>query len=151
MKNVVKNNWKEILANIILANAIAYGLSDHIEYFKTLSLCLPFMAFIIHFLDKKTEGEIKTEEMIKDLDSIISEQAQVIDEYEQIFDSQLVELPCVCGGNTFQGLFSPKTENIVECEKCKNKYKVNINYDSVMISEPLNLDKTFNELVGKFD
>jgi hypothetical protein len=149
MKDFLIKNWQEILTSIILANAIAYGLSDYIEYSKTLALCIPFVAFIIHFLDKKTDGEFKSEEMIKDLNSIIGEQAQVIEEYEQIFDSQLVELPCVCGGNTFQGLFSPKTENIVECEKCRNNYKVNINYDSVMISEPLNLDKTFNELVGK--
>jgi len=149
MKDFIKNNWKEILTSILITNAIAYGLSDYIEYTKTLALFSPFVAIIIHFLDRKTGGEVKTDEIIKDLDSIIGEQSQVIEEYEKIFDSQLVELPCVCGGNTFQGLFSPKTENVVECEKCHNKYKVNINYDSVMISEPLNLDKTFNELVGE--
>ena len=73
---------------------------------------------------------------------------EVIQEYEKIFDSQLVELPCICGGNTFQGLFSPKTENIVECEKCECKYRVNISYDTVLISEPMNVDETFDKLVG---
>jgi hypothetical protein len=104
---------------------------------------------LAHFLNKKPSEASKVEDLVADLDKIIGEQAQVIDDYEQIFDSQLVELPCVCGGNTFQGLFSPKTENIVECEKCKNKYRVNVTYDSVMISEPLDIEQSFEELVGK--
>ena len=149
MTEYLKKNWGEVLASIIIANAIAYGASDFIPYAKGLALCIPFIAVAMHYITKNNEGDPKVEQIIAELDGIIGEQTQVIEEYEKIFDSQLVELPCVCGGNTFQGLFSPKTENVVECEKCKNKYRVTVNYDSVMISEPLNVDQTFDELVGK--
>jgi hypothetical protein len=80
-------------------------------------------------------------------EAIMEEQESVILEYERIFDTQLVELPCICGGNTFQGLISPTLENIVECESCKNKYRVEVSYNSVLVSEPLDLNKTFEELV----
>lgn len=148
MTEFLKKNWGEILISIVIANAIAYGVSDFMDYGKALALCVPLIAVAIHYIDKNG-GDPKAEQVITELDGIIGEQTQVIEEYERIFDSQLVELPCVCGGNTFQGLFSPKTENVVECEKCKNKYRVTVNYDSVMISEPLNVDQTFDELVGK--
>jgi hypothetical protein len=149
MTEFLKKNWGELVAAIVIANAISYGVSDFIDYGKALALCTPLVAIAIHYIDKSNEPDPQFKETVAELDAIIGEQTQVIEDYERIFDSQLVELPCVCGGNTFQGLFSPKTENIVECEKCKNKYKVNINYDSVMISEPLNVDQTFDELVGK--
>jgi hypothetical protein len=74
---------------------------------------------------------------IFDLESVNEEQSKVIKDYEEIFDAQLVELPCVCGGNTFKGLFSPNTDNEVQCEKCKNNYRVTINYDTVLLSEPM--------------
>lgn len=151
MKKYIINNWLEILISIVISATISYGVSDFIDFSKALCVVTPLVVTLVHFLDKKPEELSKAEDLVSDLDRIIGEQAQVIEDYEQIFDSQLVELPCVCGGNTFQGLFSPKTDNIVECEKCKNKYRVTISYDSVMISEPLNIDQTFDELVINYN
>jgi hypothetical protein len=149
MREFLKENWVTIAGLAIISNAIAYGVSDFLPYTKTLALCLPLITIVFYYMERPKEDGSKAGELIQELDAIIGEQTQVIEEYEKIFDKQLVELPCVCGGNTFQGLFTPNTDNIVECEKCKNKYRVTVNYDSVMISEPLNIDQTFNELVGK--
>jgi hypothetical protein len=84
---------------------------------------------------------------IGELEQVKEEQYTVIKEYEELFDLQLVELPCICGGNTFKGLFSPNTPNEVQCEKCKNNYRVEINYDTVLISEPLD-QSTNNKTLG---
>ena len=92
------------------------------------------------------EEIIALTETITDFERIVEEQIVVIKEYEDIFDTQLVELPCVCGGNTFKGLFSPNTDNLVECEKCKNRYQVTINYDTVLLSEPLDQKSIEREL-----
>jgi hypothetical protein len=92
------------------------------------------------------EEIIALTETITDFEKIVEDQIIVIKEYEDIFDTQLVELPCVCGGNTFKGLFSPNTENLVECEKCKNRYQVTINYDTVLLSEPLDQKSLEREL-----
>lgn len=100
----------------------------------------------------------ETEKLIADYDEtlraqeeFIAKQADVVKEYEDIFDSMLVKLPCICGGNTFEGLFSPNTVNEVTCENCKNKYNVTIQYDTVLISEPLNLEQPFEKMIGKID
>lgn len=126
--------------------------ADPVKVFCSLWPCAIGIAY---FLFKKNEVKDPEDDMklelIEKMDNIIQEQDVVLKNYEDIFDSQLVKLPCLCGGNTFEGLFSPNTENIVECEKCKNKYKVTVDYQSVLISEPLDLNKKFDELVGKVD
>lgn len=147
MINSFKKNWLYFVFPVSCCTLISYGLSDILDFTKSLAISLPILSLISYRFWVKTRPDDQTQELIMNLDNIIGEQTQVIDEYEKIFDSQLVELPCVCGGNTFQGLFSPKTENIVECEKCKNKYRVNINYDSILISDPQN--KTFEQIVSE--
>ena len=154
MKKFLTEYGDVIRVAIIAANGLAYGLSDFLAYTKTLSISIPILLIVCYYFFKKTnkvteyESTISTlDQIIGDSSQVIDEQQRVIDEYENIFDSQLVHLPCVCGGNTFEGLFSPNTENVVECEKCKNKYKVTVNYDSVLISEPLDLNKPIDTLL----
>ena len=142
-----KKNWVDILSILVVSSAISYGVSDYVEFTKAACVITPLLAVIYYFINKTPEELSKIEDLVSELDGIIGEQTQVIEEYEKIFDSQLVELPCVCGGNTFEGLFSPKSENIVECEKCKNKYRVDISYNSVLISQPLDTNKTMDQLI----
>lgn len=123
------------------------------ESYRIFCALWPAAMIITYFCFRKVEvkdpeDDLKLE-LIEKMDNIIQEQDIVLKNYEDIFDSQLVKLPCVCGGNTFEGLFSPNTDNIVVCENCKNKYKVTVDYQSVLISEPLDLNKQFDELVGK--
>lgn len=151
MKTFVKQNWVNILVGVIVAGCVSYGISGYVPYDKSLALSIPLILMGLYFFDNKTVVTEESSKLLEILDETVKEQATILDEYEQIFDSQLVKLPCVCGGNTFEGLFSPNTENVVECEKCKNMYRVNINYDTVLVSKPLDLNQTFEDLVGKTD
>ena len=153
MKEYFTQNWGYFAIATVISILISYGLGFE-DYIRSLSIVLPVIWGCCFLLIKKNRPDKESQEIIKSLDLIIGEQSSkleeqenVIGEYEKIFDSQLVELPCVCGGNTFQGLFSPKTENTVQCEKCKQYYKVDINYNTVLISEPLNIEQTFDQLV----
>lgn len=155
MKRFFKENIELLGAILIGCNGLAYGISDFIPFFKGVSILLPLSVGVLIYLYKKDQktleniGNIqKLEDIAEEQDALIQEQKSIIEEYETIFDSQLVELPCVCGNNTFKGLFSPKTPNLVTCEKCSNTYRVEINYDSVLISEPMDLNQTFDKLVG---
>lgn len=155
MTEYFKDKWGFFVLGSAIAALIAYGIGFP-DYLRSLAISFPISWAICIFLLKKNEPDLESQEIVKSLDLMIAEQTQkldeqdnVISEYEKIFDSQLVELPCVCGGNTFQGLFSPNTDNVVQCEKCKQHYKVDINYNTVLISEPLNIEQTFDELVGK--
>ena len=104
---------------------------------------------------KKKEGEEKEEDSqlnlendlaIEELTNTINEQHEVISEYEMIFDEHVVRIDCPCGQNTFEGLFPPNMENIVVCEKCNNKYRVEITHNVVLLAEPKNIN-----LVQQFD
>jgi len=147
--------WKYggiIIALIGAGAVLAFGVSDFIPFWKTFIVVsyLKLLGFGIYHFRKSSQIKTKSsnDEVFAEYETVIAEQVEVITEYEKIFDSQLVELPCICGGNTFQGLFSPKLENIVECEKCRNKYRVNVQYDSVLISEPLSPNETFETMIG---
>jgi hypothetical protein len=134
---IIFGSWGVLIG--LFSSSGAFGL-QFIELFPVL-IAIP--AGVLTFLitkdpnpeeDEATQGLLDT---ISEFETITDEHLKVIREYEEIFDTQLVELPCVCGGNTFKGLFSPNTENEVHCEKCKNKYRVTINYDTILIAEPM--------------
>lgn len=127
----------------------AFGRS-FIELFPVVMLLPAGIFSFLYLNDPIPEVDEATQiliDSVSELEALKEEQLEVIKEYEQIFDAQLVELPCVCGGNTFKGLFSPNTDNEVQCEKCKNKYRVNINYDTVLIAEPMD-QKAVNDSIG---
>lgn len=125
------------------------GLIAGLSFVKALTIISPIVVIFLGYLYIKDETSNDAQKTIQDLTETVTEQTRVIDEYEKIFDAQLVELPCVCGGNTFEGLFSPKLENIVTCQKCNNNYRVDVSYNSVLLSEPLNVEQTFDELIGR--
>lgn len=139
-----------LIVGILSVFSISFAWADTISFGKIFSILVSIFGFVLSYLYKTTNNNDAASIQIKQLETALEEQDRVLKEYEQIFDSQLVELPCVCGGNTFQGLFSPKTENIVECEKCKNKYNVTIDYNSILITEPLNLNTQYDKLVEQF-
>ena len=147
MREYLEKNWVYITLCVVFSFTVAYGLSDFINFYKAVCLLLPMVSIGLFIFETKYNKNNEAEQLIQSLDQIIGEQTQVLDDYERIFDSQLVHLPCVCGGNTFEGLFSPNSENIVECEKCKNKYRVSVDYNSVLISEPMDFNKSFDELI----
>lgn len=142
-----------IFVAVVGAGAVlSFGLSDLLPFWKTFSVLtyLEVLGFGAYWFWNQSQPKIDTsvDQTIEEYEKELVEQLDVILEYEKIFDSLLIELPCICGGNTFKGLFSPNTENEVECEKCHNKYKVSIQYDTVLVTEPLNVNQTFDKLVG---
>ena len=145
MEFLKSKEFKTSVLFCLIAVSLSFGLSDLVDFWKSLAVFLAIETTIYYFVFFNEEVPViqdntEFDKIVAELGGMVEEQGEVIMEYEAIFDSQLVELPCVCGGNTFQGLFSPKVENIVECEKCESKYRVNVSYDSVLISEPLDID-----------
>lgn len=148
-RSVVFGFWGVLIAAFSASSP--FGL----RFIEIFPLLVAIPAAILSYLVFKDPTPEEDEEVkglldaISEFETITEEHLKVIKEYEDIFDAQLVELPCVCGGNTFRGLFSPNTENEVQCEKCKNNYRVTIAYDTVLLSEPLDqksIDKTLDQV-----
>jgi hypothetical protein len=147
MKEIFQKRVLPIGLILLFCLCVSYGISTFLPIAKALALLIPSSLIAYWFLVRDDDVNERQKEQQLLAEAIMEEQESVIIEYERIFDTQLVELPCICGGNTFQGLISPTLENIVECESCKNKYRVEVSYNSVLVSEPLDLNKTFEELV----
>ena len=82
----------------------------------------------------------------------------MIEDYENIFDTQVCEVPCVCGKNVFRGLFVPNVDNIIECGECESHYNVQVTLNPILVSEPMDneaaisdLSKLHKEVTEKFD
>lgn len=148
---LVKPHLKNIGIGLILALGFSYGISGLFPFWNALAISSVvavglWYRYILKddtsaplekALVESDEVILKQETFIKDQDTVINDLQTKNSEYEELLDSLLVELPCVCGGNTFQGLFSPREENYVECEHCKNTFKITLKYDSILLSEPL--------------
>ena len=148
-----KEFLKGLAINGIIAGGVCVGLSPIFPWASSLALVLAAQTVIWNWDRWFSKGNPELEVLERDYENFrdltdkefeklaktIEEQEEVLTKYEEIFDGQLVELPCVCGGNTFKGLFAQNDENVVECEKCKNKYRVTVNYDSILIAENHNM------------
>jgi hypothetical protein len=145
---IIFGAWTLLISVFSLSNP--FGIS----FFSMFPMLIIVPASILTYLVSKDETKEDSEEVselkktIEEYERVIEEDFKVLSEYEDIFDSQLVELPCICGGNTFKGLFSPKLDNLVQCEKCKNQYKVSINYDTILLSEPMDQTDIENKLIS---
>ncbi len=136
--------------HIVIILAFSFGVSIFIPFFN--AFCLSLVAILSYemFQNKDDDvGGVDVEKILKEADEHITEQEMVIRDYENIFDSMVTKLPCTCGGNTFEGLFQPGVENFVECEKCSAQYKVMVSFDSILISDPLDLDQANADLDKK--
>ena len=143
-----KRNWKKLgwvfglWAMLITGFSLAspFGIAFWIVFPILISIPAGFFSYLVisDEPDADSDDVLELRAALATYEAELEENYVVINEYEQIFDAQLIELPCVCGGNTFKGLFSPKLENIVECEKCNSNYRVTVAYDSVLLSEPMN-------------
>ena len=122
---------------------ISLGLVHFFPIWQTLPILLGIWGvtslLIDHFRDDAPEKQLL--EIISTLEEEIAVQNSVIDDYNTTFDALSIQLPCICGGTTFEGLFSPNTQTEVECEKCHNKYRVEITYNTVLISESMDMTK----------
>ena len=65
---------------------------------------------------------------------------------EEIINLQTIPISCPCGKNVFSAPVFYNTENSFLCEKCGSRFKVELNYDTVLLTEPVNIENIFNQL-----
>ena len=150
---MLTNDWKNWVEKLMFwtipVSLVSFGLANilNISVFSILSIMISvvisYIGYQIYYPKKIENPLISESEILSMRESLdiyereLEEQVIVIKEYDEIFDSLLVDVPCTCGGNIFKGLLSPYQENLVTCDKCKCNYRVEVHYDAVLISEPL--------------
>ena len=140
---------------LIFSIAFSYGLSFSSIPFQSTFFILFSLIFLLiglHFIVNSTKklqkNNISTQDT-QDLLDLITEKDEVIQEYEKLLDEQFVSIPCNCGNELFQGILLPNSENLTECKHCKEKYKIFISYDSILVAQPIDNNTIFENLINK--
>lgn len=170
MKNMKLDKIKIILVGIVISLGLAYGFSDDLKAFIKYSILggIGYSGLVYYINNrkqtdkrvlelesmlekKKIDDRVETlESLLQESDGVISEQEEVIKNYEMMLEEASVKFPCNCGQNMFDGIFKPNEEVVVDCDYCNAKYSLILKMESVLISEPLNdldIDKLIKENV----
>lgn len=123
-----------LFVTILVSLGIGYALSDFISMWK--GTIAGFIAqFIIRYVVdtvKKKEPTIEIEEIMQD-----------------VIDIQTAPITCPCGKNTFFAPIFLNKENMFQCDKCGSKFRAEINIDTILLTEPVNLQNAFDHLKRK--
>lgn len=68
---------------------------------------------------------------------------------EKIIDLQTVDIICPCTNAVTKSPIFFGINNEFVCNKCNSKFKVELSYDSVLVTEPLNIENAYNFLKSK--
>lgn len=77
---------------------------------------------------------------------VVTEEDKIID---NIVELQTVPVSCPCGNNIFSAPVFFNSDNSFTCEKCNSKFRVEISYESVLLTEPVNIENAFKVLKEK--
>ena len=155
MTNKVK--VKDILLGLLVSIGIGYSVSSSGEDFikksiiSSIGYCFGYYYFFnkknkderIQLLEeqleqKKVDERVEIlENMLQESDNVITNQEEVIKYYEELLDEAAVKFPCNCGNNVFEGIFKPMGSYVVECEHCNNKYNIDLQLQTALITEPI--------------
>ena len=69
--------------------------------------------------------------------------------YENLLQTQIVAVNCPCGQTTMKVPILLNEDNIFTCNKCSSKFKVNTTFESILLTEPLNIANAFEALIQK--
>lgn len=68
---------------------------------------------------------------------------------DEIINLQTIPISCPCGKHTFPAPVFYNTDNSFLCEKCGSRFKVELNHETVLLTEPLNIANVFTQLKEK--
>lgn len=75
--------------------------------------------------------------------------ADIAGDIDHIMNLQTVDIICPCSSVVSKSPVFFNKYNEFICNKCNSKFKVELSYDSILITEPLNIENAFNALKQK--
>ena len=69
--------------------------------------------------------------------------------FNNLLQTQVIKTTCPCGQVTSEIPVLINSDNVVLCTKCNSKFRINITFDTVLLTEPLNLENAFDVLKKK--
>lgn len=116
---------------LLVSLGIGFVLKDILGFWQGVvgSIIAQFLGFYIYSL-RKTDSD-------------------KLDLSDEIINLQTIPISCPCGKHTFPAPVFYNTDNSFLCEKCGSRFKVELNHETVLLTEPLNIANVFTQLKEK--
>jgi hypothetical protein len=119
-----------ICITLCVSLAIGFVFQDIFNSFWRGTVCSVIIHFIIFYIiGSRTQPKDNTQNTL-----------------DEIINLQTCPVSCPCGKNIFDTVLFINAENIFTCDKCQSKFKVEVAYDSILLTEPVSLNNVFTSL-----
>lgn len=123
-----------ITITLLLSLGAGFVLKDILGFWQGF-----VSAVIVQFVASYIFNILKKEPIITQSD----------DDASRLIEMQTTLIECPCGRNSFAAPIFLNFENLFLCDKCGSKFRVELNYDSILVTEPLNIENAYNALKSK--
>lgn len=132
MVNIIKS----VLVTSCISLGLAFSLRDLLGFWEIFTLSF-ILQFLVSFLWKNFT--------LNNNSAVITELTQ---NFDSLIETQQINIPCPCGKYTENIIFSPKEDITIQCEACKNTFRVVTEIKTQLITEPVNIESMFDKLKG---
>ncbi|MGA1049793.1 MAG: hypothetical protein ACO3UU_17445 [Minisyncoccia bacterium] len=137
MNTAIKTIIISIIITIIISTGFGFALAKNLGFWQ--GTVLAFLTQIILFYVYSLVRQNKTEKLEEEHFAIISE----------IEQRSLIDVVCPCGVRGDQIAYFDLEDATFTCEKCSSKFRVEVVFNPVLLTEPLNLENAFNKIKEK--
>ena len=130
---------RSLFLTLLISLIFGFALRNVFGFFE--STCL---AFGIQFVGSFIASSYKINKI-----QILSSEFQA--EIDQLVSLSEVTIACPCGNNTFTENIFPNVESTYNCEKCNNEFKIDVNITPTLVTNPVDVNKTFADLTKETD
>jgi|15BtaG_2_1085339.scaffolds.fasta_scaffold87477_1 transcription elongation factor Elf1 len=130
---------RSLFITLIISLLFGFALQNVFGFFE--STCL---AFGIQFVGSFIASSYKINRI-----QLLSSEFQA--EIDQLASLSEVTIACPCGNNTFTENIFPNVESTYNCEKCNNEFKIDVNITPTLVTNPVDINKTFADLTKETD
>ena len=128
---------KSLFITAIISALLSFGLASIFGFWQ--AFCLFFaLQIVISFVYSSWK---------------LSREADIIDTYQEeidnILDLSRVIIECPCGKNRFEDVLFVGQDNVFDCDVCGNTFKADISVMPTLVTEPVDVGTTFEQLIEK--
>lgn len=121
---------------LTISTGVGFVFSDLIGFWQGF-----VAAVLVQFISTYGIASFKTSKEVQ------YEQAE--DNSQKLIELQTVEIICPCTNVVSKSPIFFGLNNEFLCNKCNSKFRVDLSYDSILVTEPLNLENAYNFLKSK--
>jgi hypothetical protein len=125
---------KSLVITLSVSLGFAFSLKQFFGFWESFVFVAIAQLLVSFFIKNKT---------IQRDSNIINELSNNID---TLLEKQQVVVQCPCGKNNIPVVIFLDEETVIECDVCKNTFRVIADIQTQLITEPVNMENIYNKL-----